>query len=62
MCFLKLSYPGAISSCLVVATVAGGWELPEISDICILGRIEWSLLMPTLKTQLIPEVSQGSLS
>ena len=36
--------------------------LPEITDICITWRIEWSLLTPTLKHHRIPKVSQGSPS
>ena len=72
MRFLKLSYLQEqlvlILECLlVVATIArgeggrglwgGGGGLPEISDICIPWRIEWSLLTPTLKHQRVPEFS-----
>ena len=57
MCFLKLSYLQeqlvlVLECLLVVATIThggGGGGLPEISDICILWRIEWSLLTLTLK-------------
>ena len=69
MRFLKLSYLQEqlvlVLECLsIVATIArgGGGELPEISDICMPWRIEWSLLTPTLKHQRVPEFSQGSLS
>ena len=72
MRFLKLSYLQEqlvlhLECLLVVATIAGGGgggggELPEISDICMPWRIEWSLLTPTLKHQRVPEFSQGSLS